>query len=184
MARPIVKFISPTHFKASTTVEENVDDDLIVNFIYKAQDVYIQQALGSTFYNRLKQGVVDEDLNTDEENFIRDYIQPCLVEWTLYELLPHISYKLTNKAISQKSSEFSTPTGLDEVKYLRQSVRDLAEFYLKRMNTFLCDYPQLFPTYQNPGEKVNLKKSNRSYFSGIYLAKNNTTKYDDYGDGK
>lgn len=174
MSRPIVKFISPTYFKSNTTVDENVEDDIIVPFIVKAQDVYIQQALGSAFYTRLKEGVENNNLNVNEENLIRDYIQPTLVEWTLYELIPHLNYKFTNKAISQKSSEFSQPSALDEVKYLRQSVRDLAEFYLKRLIKYLCDFgSQQFPLYASPGSNENLKRRNRSYFGGVYIPKRN-----------
>jgi hypothetical protein len=171
-ARPVVKFISPSFFKENTTVDENVDDDIIVPFIIKAQNLHIQQALGSAFYNRLKEGVANNNLNADEEDFLRDYIQPCLVEYTLYELIPHINYKLTNKAISQKSSEFSQASTLDEVKYLRQSVRDLAEFYMKRIQRFLCDFgTKKFPIYANPGSNENLKRKKRSYFGGVYLPK-------------
>ena len=174
MARPVVKFISSTYFKANTTVDENVDDDIINPFIVKAQDVYIQQALGSAFYHRLKEGVANANLNADEEDLLRDYIQPCLNEFTLYELLPHINYRLTTKAISQKSSEYSQPSTLDEVKYLRQSVRDLAEFYLKRLNKYLCDFgSQQFPLYANPGSNENLTRKSKSYFGGIYLERNN-----------
>jgi hypothetical protein len=172
MARPVVKFISSTYFKANTTVDENVDDDIINPFIVKAQDVYIQQALGSAFYHRLKEGVANNNLNADEEDLLRDYIQPCLNEFTLYELIPHINYKFTNKSIAQKSSEYSQPSTLDEVKYLRQSVRDLGEFYLKRLQKYLCDFgSQKFPLYASPGSNENLPRKKKSFFGGVYLPK-------------
>jgi hypothetical protein len=167
-----VKFISTTYLKENTTIQDNVDDNILVPFIYKAQDTHLQQILGTTFYNTLKNGIASGTTNSDEESLIRDYIQPMVCEWTLYEALPHINYKLTNKAVSQENSEFSQASSLDDIKYLRSSVRDMAEFYTKRLTKYLCDYSNLFPTYMTPDAKENLAKSSKSYFSGIYIPKN------------
>lgn len=169
MPRPIVKFVSPNYIKENTPIQQNIDDDIMVPYIVAAQDIYIQQALGSKFYQHLKDAIVANTLNTDEDNLIRDYIAPVITQFTFYELIPHINYKMTNKAVSQQSSEFSTPSGLDEIKFLRQSVRDLAEFYLKRLNKYLCDYGELFPLYISPGSKENLTRNRKSYFGGVYI---------------
>lgn len=169
-----VKFIGTAYLKENTTIQDNVDDNILVPYIYKAQDIYIQQALGTAFYDVLKNGIVSGSTSADESTLLRDYIQPCLAEWTLYEVLPHINFKLTNKAVSQENSEFSQSSSLDDVKYLRNSVRDMAEFYLERLNKYLCDYSSLYPTYLSPGAKENLAKSSKSYFGGVYIPKNNS----------
>ena len=168
-----VKFISVTYLKENTTIEDNVDDNKLVPFIYKSQDTHIQQALGSAFYNHLKDAIINNTLNGDEDTLLRDYIQPCLSEFVLYEAMPFLNFKMTNKAVSQENSEFSTSSTLDDIKYLRQSVRDLAEFYLERLQKHLCDYSTLFPIYSNPGTDENLESSNKSYFNGVYLPKKN-----------
>jgi hypothetical protein len=166
-----VKFISVKYFKSNTTVQGNVDDDIILPFIYRAQDIDLQQVLGTTFYNRLKEAVINNDLNADEENLLRTYIQPMLVDYSLYYLIPHISYKFTNKAVSQQNSEFSNPSDLSDIKYIRQSVLDMAEFYKTRLVKYLCDYSNLFAEYNNPDDKENLSKSGKSYFNGLYIPK-------------
>lgn len=168
MATLKVKFISTIYLKENTTIEDNVDDNKLVPFIYAAQDTHIQQALGATFYNRLKSGVTVNNLTVDEEDFLRDYVQPCLAQWAFYEVYPFLNYKATNKAVSKENSEWSQASELDEIKYMRNSIRDLAEFYLKRLNTFLCDYSNLFPEYENPDSKENVVANNKSYFSGVY----------------
>jgi len=172
MATLKVKFISTIYLKENTTIEDNVDDNKLVPFIYASQDTHIQQSLGSTFYNRLKSGIVNNDLNTDEEDILRDYIQPCLAQWAFYEVYPFLNYKATNKAVSKENSEWSQASELDEIKYMRNSIRDLAEFYLKRLNTFLCDYSTLFPEYESPDSKENLNQNSKSYFSGVYTQRN------------
>lgn len=171
MANNKVKFISTIYLKENTTIEDNVDDNKLVPFIYKCQDIYLQQILGTTFFEHLKYAIVNDSLTTDEDNLIRDYIQNMVSEWTLYEALPFISNKITNKSLSQENYEFGTPSTLDDLKYLRNSIRDMAEFYSKRLNKYLCDNSSLFPVYQNPNSKENLRKNSKSYFSGIYIPK-------------
>ena len=176
-AKPKVKFISVDYLKENTTIQKNVDDDILVPFIYKSQHTHLQQALGTNFYDHLASGVTNNSLTSDEEDLLRNYVQPMVSEWTLYEVMPHINYKLTNKAVSQNSSEFGQPSGLDEVKYLHSSIRDLAEFYTARLNQYLCDYKTLFPIYKTQEDKENLKKSSRSYFSGVFIPKSGAGTY-------
>lgn len=180
MATLKVKFISTLYLKQNTTIEDNVDDNKLVPFIYSAQDTHIQQALGTNFYDRLKSGVTLNNLSTLEDDFLRDYVQPALAQWTFYEAYPFLNFKATNKAISKESSEFSQPSELDEIKYLRNAIRDLAEFYLKRLNSYLCDYGYLFPEYQNPDPYENLVANSKSYFSGVYLHRRGRELFRDY----
>ena len=123
-----VKFISTVFLKENTVIQDNVDDSTLVPFIYLSQDTNLQTALGTTLYNRLKEGVALNNLNSNEEDLLRDYIQPMVAQWTFYNVYPFLNYKSTNKAISKESSEFSNPAELDEIKYMRNSIRDLAEF--------------------------------------------------------
>ena len=168
-----VKFISVQFLRDQTPIEDNVDADKLTPWIYKAQDTKLQQALGTTFYNRLKQGVIDTEesganpLNADEIELIQDYIKPMVVEWVFYMVIPHLNMKMTNKAVSQENSQFSQPSALDEVKYLRANAKNLAEFYTKRLITYLCDKSKDFPEYNNPADDENLHKSNRAYSSGV-----------------
>lgn len=173
-----VQFIDTDFLKEYSPLARNIDDDILVPSILKSQDINLQTILGSDFYERLKNGVINNDLNTDEENLIRDYIQMMLVEWTVYYTLPYLNFKLTNKSITQDSSEFGQPSGLDEVKYLRQNVRDVAEFYTKRLAKYLCDYgDQLFPIYRLNNSKENVNKKSKAYFNGVYVPRRKGTDF-------
>ena len=52
------------------------------------------------------------------------------MQYALYMMLPTIKYRIVEKGIVSGTSE-ETATNLDELKYLRQSVLDTAEFYNK-----------------------------------------------------
>ena len=166
---PKVYFISITYLRENTPIEDNVDDDKIAPFIVQAQDTYLQEGIGETFYDRLKEGVQNNNLNNNESTFLRNYVQPMVAQYAFYLMFPFLNFKATNKAISKEGSEFSTPAELGEIQYLRNNILDLAEFYKRRMIKWLLDHPGVFPQYDHPDALDNMPKSPQSYFNGIYI---------------
>lgn len=166
---PVVYFISQQYLLANTPIEENVDWHKISPFITQAENVYLQQSIGETGLNALKSGVVNNTLTNDEQTFIRNYVQPLVAQYTFWLALPFINFKATNKALSKESSEYSQAADLDEMKFLRNNVKDVAEFYQRRMVKWLLDHPGVFTWYDNPNALDNLPRTPQSYFGGIYM---------------
>lgn len=184
---PQVYFITTTYLRQHTPIQDNIDEDVIVPFITISQDLTLQQIIGATFYDTLKNGIVNNTLNNDEDYLLRNYIQPMLAQDVFYRVLPHIHTKPTNKSVSKERSEYSEPIGLDEMRYLRSAIKDTAEFYQKRLQKYLYDHSQLFPTYASSNSLDNVPKRNNNYYGGIYLPINtgwNVRTYNEryYGD--
>lgn len=159
------QFINTNYIYKYTVIEDNVDADLIVKFIWQGQNLNIQEALGSNLY---------EKLLTDCPNFtgyyrtlVKSYLQPALAEWTVYHALPFINFKLTNKAVSQKTSDNSNPSSIDDLKWLRSQVRNNAEFYSQRMKDYINNYPAEFPEFFTSVNNFDIKPNKSNYFSGI-----------------
>jgi len=180
-----VLLVSEQRMKQWTSLDNNIRIDVLTPSILQAQDIYIQDTLGTAFYTRLKQGVVANDLNADESLFLKDYVGPCLIQYALYLLLPSLKYKMVEKGILNGTSEETQPTTLDEMKYLRDSAMDTAEFYNKRMLEFLQDNPGMFATYTNPGIDGMMPNKRNPYFSGLQtnipLRRNALWIYEDCG---
>lgn len=166
---PIVYFISTTYLREATPIEDNVDDDKLVPFIVQAQDTYLQQSIGETGYDALKEAIKNNTLTPQEQLFIRNYVQPLVAQYTFYYALPFIAFKATNKSLSKESSEYSQPVDLSELQYIRNNVKDVAEFYQRRMVKWLLEHPGVFTWYDNPNSKDNLPKTPQSYTSGVYM---------------
>jgi hypothetical protein len=165
---PVVYFISTEYLKQVTPIEENVDDRKLVPFITQSENLYLQQSIGETGLDALKAGVVNNNLTPQEDTFIRNYVQPMVAQFAFYLALPYIAYKSTNKSLSKESSEYSTPVDLTELQFIRNNVKDVAEFYQRRMVKYLLDHPGEFVWFDNPNAKDNLPKTPQSYFSGMY----------------
>ena len=113
--------------------------------------------------------VVANSVSGDYLTLLNDYITPCLIEWTFYEVMPFISLKITNKSIGRGNADYMAEGDLADLKYLRQTVRDLAEFYGQRMIGYLKQYSNLFPEYTTNSGLDKMVPNSQSYFSGVYL---------------
>ncbi len=116
---------------------------------------------------RAFEGVMNDDLSTNEANFLKDYVGPTLMQYALYLVLPHLKYKMVEKGLLSGSSEETTQTSLDELKYMRESALDTAQFYDERMREYLSDNPGMFPQYETPGTDGMYPNRKTPYFSGL-----------------
>jgi hypothetical protein len=170
--------VSEQRLKQWTQLDDNIRMNEITPFIIQAQDIYMQDTLGTKFYTRLKAGVIANDLTADEEQLLNEYIGPCLMQYSLYLMLPSIKYKIANQGILNGTSEETSPTTLDELQYLRQSTLNTAEFYNQRLLKFFRDNPSMFVDYQSPGIKGMYPNKDNAYFSGLVTLRNRQNYYE------
>jgi len=166
MAKQVL-LVSEQRLKQWTQLDDNVRLNEITPHILQAQDIYIQNLIGTALYTRLKAGVIADDLNADEDLLLNDYVGKTLMQYALYMILPSIKYKVVNQGIVNGTSEETAPTTLEELRYLRGTVLDTAEFYATRLVEFFRDNPGMFPEYTNPGNDGMMPDKTDQYFSGL-----------------
>ena len=164
-----VLFIGTARLKKQTPIQQNVDDDLLNNYIFRAQETHIHQYLGTDLYNALKSKIVANTLTGNYKTLMDDWISNCLIEWSFYEVMPFISMKITNKSIGRGNADYLAEADLADLKYLRQTVRDTAEFYGTRLILHLKEYPELYPEYQTNSGLDKIIPNSSAYFNGVYL---------------
>lgn len=161
------QFLSTDYIYKYTVIEANVDADLVTKFINKAQLINIKATLGSYLYDIL----VSECPNFTgiHRTLVKDYIQPAQAEWCVYHALPFINFRLTNKAVSQKSSDNSQPSGSDDIRWLQSQVRNNAEYLSEEIKNFIKNNIESFPEYRNsdPENPFGVKANKSNYFCGI-----------------
>ena len=162
-------FISENRLKRLTAVHANVEPDELIPFVLQAQDIYIQELLGTKFYNNLKDRVISGTTSSMETDLLNDYIAPTLANYSVYMALPSMNYKIKNKAVLNPSAEEAQNVDLSELKYLRESVKNTAEFYRERTREFLIDNETDFPDYTNFGIDGMAPNKRNTYSSGIVI---------------
>jgi len=166
-----VLFISEARLKKLTAVHANVEPDELTPFVQQAQDIYIQEILGTYFYNSLKDKVTGDTVTGYYQTLLDDYIAPTLANYAVYLAFPSLNYKIKNKAVMNPTSEESNATDLTSLKYVRGSIQDTAQFYAERTREYLRDNQEYFPEYLNPGVEGMMPNKNNPYFHGIYIPK-------------
>lgn len=160
--------ISERNLKANSVIGENVEMSLLTPLIQYVQDTKLQPILGTALYRDLQQQVFDNNVSPEYKTLLDEYIEPVLCYGVLAEATVTLAYKVMNLTFGQTSGDNIRPASLDEIKYIRQENRNRMQWYLSRLNDFLCseDYP-LYNSNQFP----NLKPTRSPYVNSIYLGR-------------
>ena len=153
-----------------TPMGANIDPLQIAPFIEEAQDVYIQDILGTAFYNdicyKIYSGYTQSSWTTDEYVVV-ELSSKILAYYTVYMALPHLAIKIRNVGVARTQGDNIIQSTMEEMRYLREEVKNLAEFYAQRLINHLCTYASKYPLYVNPGKDV--PPTSGQYDSDIYL---------------
>ncbi len=159
-------FISPLYVKQKTLVKGNLDADKILQFIESAQEMHIQNVLGTDLKDRLEAGIVADDLTANETTLLTDYVMPAQVHWTMVEYLPYSQFSISNKGVFKESAENSESASTEEINMLMEKQRDTAMYWNNRLIDYLCYNSDLFPEYiTNTNEDItpNTDETNQSW---------------------
>ena len=163
--------ISTTYFKENSVVNLNVEDQLINMSIIDAQEIHIQNTLGTKLYKKIISMVKDGSITNGSvyQTLLDDYIVDALVKWTLVETLPYIHSKIMNKSVSTQTSDNSTPLSIEDLKYHIEQHRNKAEYKTQRMADYLCANSTLYPEYTQATTIDDIVPQHNAYFSGVVM---------------
>jgi len=165
-------FISEQYLKDNTTIDENVDMQILLPTIWQSQEQHIQAIIGGALYKDLLSKIAPTDtLSGDDLTLVDDFIAPALLWWVMYEADITMLYKYRNKNVSKKNSENATPVDFKEHRYLREYHKDKAEWWSQRLVNYLCNNSQLFPQYNN-SQNEELRPKSDAYESNLFLGGN------------
>ena len=101
-----------------TSVNGNLDDDKFLQYIKIAQDIHIQNYLGTDLFDKIKSDIQGGTLAGDYLTLVTSYVKPMLIHWAMVEYLPFAAYTIANKGVFKHTSENATNVEKDEVDYL------------------------------------------------------------------
>lgn len=134
-----------------TALNGNVDVDLFIQFVNIAQDTHVQNYLGTKLLEKLQAlisaGTVDSGANAAYKTLLVDYVKPMLIHWAMVEYLPFGAYTIANKGIYKHGSENSESISKNEIDYLIEKQRQIAEHYTTRFIDFICFQTATYPEY-------------------------------------
>ena len=141
-------FIKRADLVKNTAISGSVDTDIFIQFIKLAQEIHVQNYLGTDLYNKISGDIIASSLSGDYLELVNDYIQPMLIHFAMAEYLPFAAYTIANGGVFKHSSENSTQPAKNEIDSLIAKERDYAEYYTNRFIEYMSfNASSKFPEY-------------------------------------
>ena len=161
-------FISRTDLVKNSIIDGNTDSDKYIQFIRIAQEIEVQNYLGTDLYNKISADIIAGSLSGDYLNLVNDYVQPMLIWWAQVNYIPYAAYQIKNGGVFKHTSENAESASRSEVDYLVQKARNTAEYYTRRFVEYMNFNSNLFPEY-NSNSDSDVYPDNDSLFNGWVL---------------
>lgn len=161
-------FISRTDLVKNSIIDGNVDTDKFIQFIKIAQEIEVQNYLGTDLYNKISADITAGTLTGNYLNLVNDYVQPMLIWWAQVNYIPYAAYQIKNGGVFKHTSENAESASRSEVDYLVQKARNTAEYYTRRFVEYMNFNSNLFPEY-NSNSDSDVYPDNDSLFNGWVL---------------
>jgi len=183
-----ILWISENYVKQQSSVMDSVENKFIRSHILEAQNIHIQNILGSQLYdgmitqfedykNAVDAGTTGVTVATYVDakylTLVDDYIQPCLLYYTLYESMYDLMMKYTNKGVVVQTSDYSDTVDLDLFRNRRKDFQNKAEYYAERLTKYLLDNTTTYTLFldgtSSDSNSIIEPETDTNYFNGMYL---------------
>lgn len=153
MPNPDVLMVSEEKLKAYTNLNTNLSPADLVPYVWDAQNVLLPNYLGGTYYNALKDRIVNGTLTQADTTLLDNFIGPFLCNSAFLYATTFVQYRAYNKGIMKGTSESGQPLDLDELKFMQSQIKNIAEAYANQMVLHLVANSQDYPLYLQPNSE-------------------------------
>jgi hypothetical protein len=150
-----------------TATNGNMDTDTFIQWIKVAQDIHIQQYTGTQLLDKIKTDIVNNTLANPYLDLVETYLKPMLIHWAMVEFLPFQAYTIANKGIFKHSSENASNVDKNEVDFLVEKQRYLAQNYTERFIQYMAFSGNTFPEYYTNSNSDIYPNSDSNYMGWV-----------------
>tara|TARA_R100001163_G_scaffold11614_1_gene10589 strand:- start:442 stop:942 length:501 start_codon:yes stop_codon:yes gene_type:complete len=161
-------FITPKDLKQNSLIDGNVDTDKFIQFIKIAQEIHIQNFLGTKLYDKISNDIIAGTLGGNYLSLVTDYIKDMLIHYAMVDYLPFSAYQVANGGVYKHNSENSVNATKSEIDALCEKHRQFAQFYTRRFIDYMSFHNELFPEY-NQNQNEDMYPDKESNFTGWVL---------------
>jgi len=166
-----VLFINRTDLVRNSILDGSINTDKFIFFIKIAQEIDVQQIIGTNMYDGLTAAIVagiDLPANARWKIILDDYIVSMLIWYAQSNYIPFAAYQISNGGIFKHNSENSQTVDKTEVDFLVEKARTNAEWYSRRFIDFMSFNQSTYPEYTN-NVNDDLYPSYNATFNGWVL---------------
>ena len=146
-------FITTEDIKRYSVLSGNVDPDKFIYMVEISQDTEVQNYLGTQLLEKLQDlilaGTIGLPANAAYKTLLETYVKPMTIYWALVCYMPFAAYTVANGGVYKHTSESSETVSKDEVDYLVEKYRDIAQFYTNNFIDFMVYNQATYPEYNS-----------------------------------
>ena len=142
----MIYFVTENYLKSSTPITQNVSATDIMPFIKPSASGWMQNILGTYFFNHLLTAYNAQTLTTDEEALVQK-IQPAVAWRAVVDCVLGLTYQLKNKGLQKQNGDNSEAPEQAETTFVMRHYEQKAEFYESMVRKYLKMNKDLFPEY-------------------------------------
>ncbi len=166
-------FITTKDVKRYSVLSGNVDPDKFIYMVEIAQDTEVQNYLGTKLLEKIQDliiaGTINDPANADYKTLLDTYVKPMTIYWALVCYMPFAAYTVANGGVYKHTSESSVTVEKDEVDYLVEKYRDIAQFYTNNFIDFMVYNQNTYPEYNANTQDDTYPDTSNADFGGWVL---------------
>lgn len=166
-------FITTKDIKRYSVLSGNVDPDKFIYMVEIAQDTEVQNYLGTKLLEKIQAliiaGTINDPANAAYKTLLETYVKPMTIYWALVCYMPFAAYTVANGGVYKHTSESSVTVGKDEVDYLVEKYRDIAQFYTNNFIDFMVYNQNTYPEYNANTQDDTYPDTSNADFGGWVL---------------
>jgi hypothetical protein len=166
-------FITTEDIKRYSVLSGNVDPDKFIYMVEISQDTEVQNYLGTKLLEKLQDlilaGTINLPANAAYKTLLETYVKPMTIYWALVCYMPFAAYTVANGGVYKHTSESSETVSKDEVDYLVEKYRDIAQFYTNNFIDFMVYNQTTYPEYNANTNDDTYPDTSNADFGGWVL---------------
>jgi hypothetical protein len=151
-----------------TALGGNVDIDKFIQFVLIAQDIHLQNYLGTQLLEKIQSDILANTLSGNYQLLVEKYLKAMLIHWAMVEYLPFAAYTIANAGVYKHTSENSENVEKNEVDFLIEKERSIAQNYTERFLDYISFNQDLFPEY-NDNSNGDMYPDTRNNYQGWFI---------------
>ena len=160
--------VTTDDLKENTIIDGNVDTAKFIQFMRIAQEVHIQNYLGTSLYRAIQAKIIAVTLTGDYLDLVNNYLKDMVIYFAMVDYVPFAAFQISNGGVFKHRSENSDTATKEEIDSLTEKYRQFAQFFTRRFLDYICDNSNLFPEY-NSSTQSDMYPSTDADFTGWVL---------------
>lgn len=164
-----IYLISENTLKSESYINDNVGGELLLPSIVTAQDIHLQQLIGTKLYKKLKELIKNDDVNGYYKTLMDEYIKPFLINAVMADIQIPLAFKMRNAGIVQTQNDHVNSNYMNDVQTLKTYYEQKMNFYGQRMTDWLCANTEHITEYMYRDDVSQMPADRNAFNTGIYL---------------